>query len=41
MTEFEPEQQRPAKANAIEHLGEYVHVADIRPVDDWTQHLDG
>jgi hypothetical protein len=28
MAELEVEEQRPAKANAIEHLGEDVHAAD-------------
>ena len=27
MAELEVKEQRPAKANAIEHLGEYIHVA--------------
>ena len=40
MAELEVEQQRPAETNAIEHLGEYVHAAEVRPVDDRTQHLD-
>jgi hypothetical protein len=40
MAELEVKEQRPAETNAIEHLGEYIHVADIRPVDDRTQHPD-
>jgi hypothetical protein len=40
MAELEVKEQRPAEPNAIEHLGEYIHVADVRPVDDWTQHPD-
>jgi hypothetical protein len=40
MAELEVKQQRPAKTNPIEHLGEYVHAVETRPVDDWTQHPD-
>ena len=40
MAELEVEEQRPAEANAIEHLGEDVHAADVSPVDDRTQHSD-
>jgi hypothetical protein len=40
MAELEVEEQRPAKANAIEHLGEDVHAADVSPVDGQTQHPD-
>ena len=40
MAELEVKEQRPAETNAIEHLGEYVHAAEIRPVDDRTQHPD-
>ena len=41
MTELEVKEQRPTETNAIEHLGEYVHAAEITSVDDRTQHLDG
>ncbi|WP_283813558.1 hypothetical protein [Bradyrhizobium sp. Leo170] len=40
MAELEVKEQRPAETNAIEHLGEYIHVADIRSVDDRTQYPD-
>jgi hypothetical protein len=40
MAELEVKEQRPAETNAIEHLGEDVHVTDTRPVDDGTQHPD-
>jgi hypothetical protein len=40
MAEFEVKEQRPAETNAIEHLAEYIHAAETRPVDDRTQHLD-
>jgi hypothetical protein len=40
MAELEVKQQRPAETNTIEHLGEDIHAAQIRPVDDRTQHAD-
>ncbi|WP_256442522.1 hypothetical protein [Bradyrhizobium sp. CCBAU 53338] len=40
MAELEVKQQRPAETNAIEHLGEDVHGAETRLVDDRTQHPD-
>jgi hypothetical protein len=40
MAELEVEEQRPAKANAIEHLGEDVHAAKVSPADGRTQHPD-
>jgi hypothetical protein len=40
MAKLEVKEQRPAATNAMEHSGEYIHVADIRPADDWTQHPD-
>ena len=40
MAELEVKEQRPAKANAIEHLGEDVHGADVNPAHGRTQHLD-
>jgi len=40
MAELEVKEQRPAETDAIEHVGEYIHAAEIRPVDDRTQHPD-
>ncbi|WP_283812710.1 hypothetical protein [Bradyrhizobium cytisi] len=40
MAELEVKEQRPTETNAIEHLGEDVHAAEIRPTDDRTQHPD-
>ena len=40
MAELEVKEQRPAETNAIEHLGENIHAAEISPVDDRTQHPD-
>src|ERR1700736_3753813 len=40
MAELEVEKQGPAKANAIEHFGEDVHVRDANPADGQTQYLD-
>jgi hypothetical protein len=40
MAELEVKQQRPAETNTIEHLGEDIHAAQIRRVDDRTQHAD-
>jgi hypothetical protein len=40
MAELEVKEQRPTETNAIEHLGEYIHAAEIRSVDDRTQHPD-
>ncbi|ESY90876.1 hypothetical protein X738_29780 [Mesorhizobium sp. LNHC209A00] len=40
MAELEVKEQRPAEPDAIEHLGEYIHAIEIRPVDDRTQDPD-
>jgi hypothetical protein len=40
MAELEVEKQRPSETNAIEHLGEDIHAAQVSRVDDWTQHPD-
>jgi hypothetical protein len=40
MAELEVEEQRPAEASAIEHLGEDIHAAEANPVDGRTQHPD-
>jgi hypothetical protein len=40
MAELEEKEQRPTETNAIKHLGEDVHAAEIRPADDRTQHPD-
>jgi hypothetical protein len=40
MAELEAEKQGPAKANAIEHFGENVHVPDDIPSDGQTQYSD-
>ena len=40
MAELEVKEQRPAKANAIKHFGEDIHVGDVSPADDQTQYLD-
>jgi hypothetical protein len=40
MAELEVEQQGSAKANAIEHLGEDVHLPDVNTTDGQTQYSD-
>jgi hypothetical protein len=40
MAKLEVKQQRPAKADAIEHFREDIHVGDVSPADDQTQCLD-
>jgi hypothetical protein len=40
MAELEVEEQRPAKADAIERLGEDVHHPDITRTDVRTQYSD-
>jgi hypothetical protein len=40
MTQLEVEQQRPAEADTIKHLGKNVHASDVSPADGKTQCLD-
>lgn len=40
MAELEVKEQRSAETNTIEHMGEDVHAAEIRSMDDRTQHPD-